>query len=906
MIEELIENIILVIGVLCSIFSESVQLSTIATCLAAILAIVFSISLLAVQIVSDKYTPRVLEYFKKNRLTKLTLFSFLLTIVFCILFLGIHDCDQSVYVIGFALFLVCCCVFVKYFYGILRIINPIELANLLRNECLKNVKKQNKEETENVIDSLGDIAIKTIQRNEETVTKKYIQTLYDVFDEFLKLKEMDPEKYAPIVNSYYGRDVDRNNILGCVLDQFFRIYKEAIFRKDDVITKDISDKIFLILRECLTEANNDVLVDQIIEAEYSFCKVAIENKDVSRFLLVQHIAKVLQINPYQKDRIKNRYLNKFVNSHFFRVNKLILGYDDFELFKAEINAFCLLALTESPNDLQERIKTDLHLYQEMHPIIHQNKQVYDEIEEKRNYLQFLIKYDISKNFENIKNFEKRLEQFEALVIKHLEKIKDKQYLESKFLREDNTIEPEKFEDIKREIDERIEKVREKIEGNEKKSLQSTKYNPYKLYLNSKIYKTFFATGAYILFKGAVGGIDSEKYLKELWMHTNPEDADGICYNKPPITFDPFWLTYLLFYGGKSDDCWFDDYSFEDFHGTTDYFYQYYLLCIAKTRGKLRLPSETDLEKMEKVGKIYELEELYEFSNDFILKSSSEAKYCDVLIEKSDVWEGLFKNNAKEILEKTKEWVNVTTGECNRLKSGIETILPLDSEKVSECKKNILESYMTNSEILELTEVKEFDEERDEGLDFIQIHQRPLTPKDCFIRPSFTDCSVLWFNIGNSVAIGEVEYIVDKILKNEKISRIEIKNSGKIFEGIKSAVNDLKKQNHNPSVIFIPLNCLNALVEQRPDMYDNLKIDEDVDIKVVHSLNRFKFNDVIILDKNVGIWTFKPDENTKARLIVEISDYEKDKCNVDLLVKTVVNFRIVDHNAIKILELYKET
>ncbi len=319
-----------------------------------------------------------------------------------------------------------------------------------------------------------------------------------------------------------------------------------------------------------------------------------------------------------------------------------------------------------------------------------------------------------------------------------------------------------------------------------------------------------------------------------------------------------------------------------------------------------MPPESDLERMKRAGKTYELEELYKFSNEFISKSSSEVKYCDGLIEKADNWSTLFNNNAKDTLEKTKEWINSTTEECNRLKSEIEIILPLDSEKIFVCKENILESYMTNSEILELTEVKEFDEERDEGLDFIQIHQIPPTPKDCFIRPSFADCSALWFDVGSSVAIGEVKYIIDKILKNEKISRIEIKNGEKTFDEIKFAVNDLKKQNHNPSVIFIPLDYLSTLVKQRQSAYNHLKIDETTDMKVVHSSNHLKFNDIVILDKNAGIWTFEPDEETNGRLIVGISDYEKDKCNVDLLVKTVVNFRIVDPNAIKILELYKET
>ena len=82
----------------------------------------------------------------------------------------------------------------------------------------------------------------------------------------------------------------------------------------------------------------------------------------------------------------------------------------------------------------------------------------------------------------------------------------------------------------------------------------------------------------------------------------------------------------------------------------------------------------------------------------------------------------------------------------------------------------------------------------------------------------------------------------------------------------------------------------------------MRIDDDTELKVIHSSNLTPFEDIIVLDKNAGIWTFEPDEKTRERLIVEINDYDADKFKVDLLVKTVVNFRIVDPKAIKILKL----
>jgi len=709
--------------------------------------------------------------------------------------------------------------------------------------------------------------------------------------------------------SYYEGDNAKNNILGYVLDQYSRIYKEAVFRKAEGITRETYLKLSFILDKCFTEKDTD-FVEQMLRTEYLLCEFTIENKDKSRFYLIHHLTDVLQIALSKQGRIEDKHLDKFISSHLLGVTRLIIDHDDFELFKSEIDYFCLALSIQFPDKLQEEIKNDLYLFEEMPRTLYQNEEIIKEIERKRNDLQFLIRYTLSKDFENKKEFEEKLEEFEELVIGDLEKMKDETYFKSKILRESDEIIPEELKNVKKEIEDSIKKVKEKIEGNEHE-LWSIKQRLSELYLSSKVHKTFFVIGAYILFKGKEGKIDAERYLKELGEHTHPEDAHAIICNETSVTFNPFWLTYLLLYGDVNSGFWLHDMGvrFEGFHGTTDYAYQYYLLCIAKSieKGKdnLGLPQNDDLEKMLKEDRTYELEELYQFSNGFKGKSEDLIKYCDGLIEKSDIWNDLFKNNAKEALEKTKEWIDKTSQECEKVKKEIETILPLDPEKVAKCREDISKSYKKRSKIQEVVQVKEFDEERDKELEFIQIYKRPLIPKYCLIKPSFVDCSTLWFDFGRVVAVGEIKYLIKRILEDERIERVRIKNAEceEILNEIKSVAGNLREQNHKPSVIFMPLEIRTEFLKKRlAETFEHLRIDDDTELKVIHSSNLTPFEDIIVLDKTAEIWTFEPDEKTGERLIVEINDYDADKFKVDLLVKTVVNFRIVDPKAIKILKL----
>jgi hypothetical protein len=418
-----------------------------------------------------------------------------------------------------------------------------------------------------------------------------------------------------------------------------------------------------------------------------------------------------------------------------------------------------------------------------------------------------------------------------------------------------------------------------------------------------------------LFKGKEGRIAAERYLKELLEHTHPEDAHAIICNETPVTFDPFWLTYLLFYGGANSGLWphHMHFRFEGFHGTTDYIYPYYLLCIAKSiekgRDNFGLPEKNDLDKMMKENRTYELDELYQFTNRFKLETEQHLiKYCDGLIKESNSWNALFKNNAKEALEKTKEWIDKTSQECEKVKKEIETILPSDPEKKAKCRGDIFKAYKESSEIPKVVQVKEFDEEMDKELDFIQIYKRPLIPKDCLIKPSFVNCSMIWSDLGSSVALGETNYLIKRIFEDERIERVRIRGvtPEEIFDEIESVVGTSKEQNYKPSIVFIPLEILTTLVKKRlAKTFELLKIDENTELKVIKSSKLTPFEDIIILDKTAGIWTFEPDEEAEDRLIIEIKEYDADKSKVDLLVKTVVNFRIADPKAIKILKLNEE-
>ncbi len=240
--------------------------STIATSLAAILAITFSISLIAVQIISDKYTPYVLRYFKKDLLINLTLISFLTTIVLSVLFLLFPNVPQSGYVIWFA-FLFCCLILILYFYRMLEIIDPIKLAHSLNSEGIDSVKKKNFNEFIKIIDSLSDIAIKEVRRNESSICNTYINQLFKLFEvHFRKYKnELQSEdagiKTSRILNLWH------------ILDRHSKIFKAVISEDEVEIAMNMVSRhqslIEMIRRESSSKSLLEYMLNNIRQLQFS-------------------------------------------------------------------------------------------------------------------------------------------------------------------------------------------------------------------------------------------------------------------------------------------------------------------------------------------------------------------------------------------------------------------------------------------------------------------------------------------------------------------------------------------------------------------------------------------------------------------------------------------------------------
>lgn len=876
-------------------FNNSVEikyiLTTIATVLAGILAIVFSISLFNIQIISEKYTTGILDYYAHDKIMRQFLYISLLTIFASISLLFVHKFLLEIiqYYLLLMIFTgvtISICLFVKYFYRILELINPIKLAELLSDNCKKSIEEQKEQDVKNIIISSGDIAIKSIKRHEEDIANKYIESLYTILEHYFMLYEKYPEKYKPSTD-YACPDNERNNVFCYVLEEYYRIFKEAVLDKQENITREVISKLYYILDRVLSQ-KDDAMLKQLIDTRhingtkyYQFCKFAIKHKDASRFDLISKLTFILQ-HSVSEDRYNKMSLNEFIDTHLFRINKLIIDSNDFELFEREIDNLCFLSV-DSPLELQEKISHNLYSLS----LSYDDDKIFNEkLDYKTNHLRYLIKYKQNRIFTTNDEFDKEfieeLDGFRDFIIEHIEKSKKRPSSTN-----ENGI---------------IDRVLEIIE---KDSYGSIKSCHHRLFISSRLYKIIFVISAYIIFNDCEDRIkNAGEWICELWTHTKRKDSDTHWGNDSPVNFNTLWLTNLYLYGGNNAGFWTFNYNFGSFHGNETYIKQYYLLSIARTCESLDIPSKSSLEKLKNEKQNDTLNELYLFSNNFLNIKEELLSCCDELIKDSKKWNILFEGKAKEKLEATKDWINKNIARCEELKEEIELVSDIDVDKKRNCKEGILKSYKKVSLIEDIAKARKYNKNKDKGLEFIQIGFRPLTPKHCFINPSNVDCNRIWSEFGRSVAHGEINHFLKRLSMNKQIRRIQIKKKeiNTVYEYIVSTVMTMKKEGYNPTVIFIPLDILynnNFIPREVIEFNDKiLKINKRTKLKIISSSKSVLLKDIIILDKKAGVWIYKPDAETKERLQIDVNEHKKDKKLVDILIRTVISYQINKPKAIK--------
>jgi hypothetical protein len=900
-------------------------LLSIATALSAILAIVFAFSQIILSNISEKYSPHILEKYRGDKRTYITFSLFIMTILFSIfssLFLKIASSWFKFVIILVVIMLLSSCFyyFIRYFDYIFEVVNPLNFVDRLGHEAARNIELNNEDETRNSITSLGDISLKSLKRDEDEVVKKILDIELRIFMHYLEIKKREPEKYSLRSD---GRE-KRNAAFIYLLNEQLRLFKNALWLKNDNITLEISDKLFDYIFFLLQGSNNFDLMKQILETKYvhetffsEFLKEAINNESKSRYSFVRIFPDILQFNQLSDTKIRNDYMEDLILIHIFRINWIIIDHQDFDLFKSEIHEYSTRLIGLKPLDIKGEIESLLDFYNIPSSFFNDERET-ESFNQDSKKLRSFTRFRLHFCTECYQQFSELLNNFLDRAEENCDSIDIDLQLKNS---------PEEY---KNWTDERIKEMKQNVKSKvsafkaEKDNL-IVKINKelHTLYISSILHQTFFGIGWYIVFCKSQIDLDAQRYLKELWEHTKPEDSRVRTVNEPPVSFNIEFNTQILLHGAG---IWMIPFNFVGFHGASKYIYHYYLLLLTYSRVKF----EKDLNiLLSDIDTLFELEEKYKFIYWFISEGEERDNrvgnlitHIDELIEEAGDWNILMdfkeKNiDAKNAFTGTKEWIRKKVNEFKETKRQIEMRLPIDEEKVKKCREEILRSYKEASIIYKVVNQKEYNQKKDENLDIIQIDKKSPCPKSSLVRVSTVLTN--WDNLGKSIANGEKNYLLKQVVGNKEIRRVIVKSREKknvellfsrVFETIKTLVED----GLNPSSIFIPFKYSAEILKKSHDSssilnkkirYENgehLIYDENTKLEIFFSSEITPFDDIIILDKDFGVWTYKVDEKANERLFIDINEYEEDKSQVVLYARTVFSLEITDPERARILGL----
>lgn len=226
-------------------------------------------------------------------------------------------------------------------------------------------------------------------------------------------------------------------------------------------------------------------------------------------------------------------------------------------------------------------------------------------------------------------------------------------------------------------------------------------------------------------------------------------------------------------------------------------------------------------------------------------------------------------------------------------------------EVERCKEKVAKAYELASMIEGATRVQYVESgAKIEGIDFVHIYVRPLVPKEWFINPAILP-DIFFQQSGRVIARGEAKYLIRQIRENAKT---ESEAFTWDFDNLQKLVFGFMGSGYSEPVIFIPIEKYvdvwtwrgrnERLLVESEGKYDFLRIG-NMRIPIFWSTKYYDFRNVMLVDKSFGTWIVKMGNYTKT-LSIDIQPDETDKERIDVLVRTVVNYRIDDPSAIKLL------
>lgn len=493
-------------------------LASLAQILAGILAIVFSVSVLAVGIVSDRYTSQFIRYITESKSASFVLFFYLLCIALFVIGMGIQNIPMvqggflaTIWLFTFSLMLV-----PIFFESTLQRLDPGNLALSIQKEALQALKQQNGTLLVSRTTSLGDLARKAFERGEDDIVERCLHSLamlqQAVFTQDSKLDFLR--------KSMAGRDLVLASwefgLRSPVVGQYYRIYELAIKSGNEGVASHIvqllSDAVTtLSQRDGTTESLKGILLQY-----QEFIEVAIEHKSLSRIPLVWALGSAMLPKKLSLAFAKN-YLPLY-GSVLVNANRIIVDRGDMELWKRELGYFSSVSSIENAHATFRN---------ELHVLLSEIRRA--EVPIKGEKLALLHSITLQNSLSNWHQTDL------ALLI--------------------------------------MNELRRAISGlPERQQLLDRVQNASDLHLKwwaiTRVYDVFFASCVYALYQRQI------HYIKELWQHVNPPDASGLSLNTNLVYFNAGFLTYQMVAQLSLPR------DIDDFHGAELYDLKYYLLCLA--------------------------------------------------------------------------------------------------------------------------------------------------------------------------------------------------------------------------------------------------------------------------------------------------------------------------------------
>jgi len=847
-----------------------------AAILASLLAIIFAISLVAVQILANNYSPRILNIYTENYCVILTVVGFLGSILVLIIYSRISYPSQFLQAICFGVFFLCTYVFLNYFYEILKIIDPIKLAEIIKIYGNRAIVSKNYSKGEMYISAVGDITLKTVKRNEELVAEKYLEVLWNFFEASVK---SDLKKNIRTTPNFFSYE-KYQNLPNSINNEYQRIYKAGVLANESTITQTIMNIYGHMLYKSIT--GDEELFKEILQYNTGLFALSFERSDESKFTFINKVATIpgMFINNPDEDKIKN-YQN-YLHPYCLSLNSLILDNNDLPAFQYEIESF---DHWNYPSPFQIKQELDhLTIYDFYWHTSHSEEKaiIHNEIINRKKNIATWAEVHSFLKFETYQRFKERTYELK----KYCE-------LSRTTIQESRITNNELVNNLSRVIGE----------------VKQLNRLAFQLYLTTLFHRSFFIIGSYILHKSQESSLEEEGYLTALW--NRPRTANNVMeIRNPMIVFNPNWLTSVLIYGGIDDRNWWHRFRlFVDMSITDDNLNLFYLLCLSNidaNQKRLNLPNRPELEKfvLDTDGKQI-LREYYDYANDFVNIADDLKKSCEILIQTGTKYNYLLNNQANERFQDTNNWIDESIIRFSQLITDIESITPIDPGKIKKYQMEIYDNFNELNKLDEIIPIREYNPSSDSRYEFIKLY----VPKNLTRKRNFIDISdVPIYGLGRAVALtimrGEYKYIGSDIIRQKvEHKTINLVSSVELSKQIHLIVKNYCENIHETITVFTSKDIFRHLLEnQLINVLGQMKIGEGTIVRVI-DIEKIPANNIVIFNKGAGELITKSKSENGSRLIVNITEYTKEKLKVFLEIYELVYLQIIKPEEIEVFEIH---